>query len=640
MQGYFAVENFWRMRALGTDFQSYLGITIILFLIPLYALFGATLFASVLSAHFAVIIGAIALWYAIFRMMRWLRTPTLIVAIAIALPLMDFLSPVLTQPGHSLRPLRWALPYLLFPLVLHCFAKALRSGPFPVCFQLGLFAGAGILWSNDAGLPLLPALLASLLLLFPLNPRALLKALAGVVSGAALSAAALLLLVTHGAPWGWITYNFSAVATDQIWYFGSWGRDTRILAPSDLVYMLDRMPNNCRIALLLMVASLPSAVLNRLRGKGAPVMTSAYVFLALAALGTALLPQIGGHIETGYNDGLLLIGFASPFIVFRARVVRLAVGIRRKVGLPTLARASAITMLVCMTVISYRTWKAIEPLDNKVFQPELGLHVPRDFARDAAAIRSLADQWRAAGLRNDRFMLSVYTSALDIVSQSQSPTPFGSIIHALGEEGRRQFNGMVAQRQVGYVTTIYPGYSPWSQWLYRANWSFFRALNHNYEPVARNGQHVLWRLRASPLPAPAEASAQCSVMQHGDSTDLFVTATGQGGMVSLSIELDPQMARQKRNILTATEISPLFEDRDFEGWGEDSLYGLPPTQSFETVVPAKPGHLSRIRLATLEPAAVPVRACRAELVAWPDLENLPGFEDFVRKQAGVPPRSS
>lgn len=258
----------------------------------------------------------------------------------------------------------------------------------------------------------------------------------------------------------------------------------------------------------------------------------------------------------------------------------------------------------------------------------------------ATAIRTLAGEWRAAGLRNDRFMLSVYTWVLAIVSRSQSPTPFSSIIRALGEEGRRQFNGMVSQRKVGYVTTIYPGYSPWSQWLYRANWPFFRALNHNYEPVARNGQHVLWRLRASPLPPPAETSAQCSAMQHADSTDLFVTATGQGGMVSLSVELDPQMARQKRNILTATEISPLFEDRDFGGWGEDSLYGLPPTQSFETVVPAKPGHLSRIRLATLEPAAVPVRTCRAELVAWPDLENLPGFEDFVRKQAGVPPRSS
>ncbi len=60
LQTWFAADHFARGEALGTAFQSYLGITMVLALLPVFVLGGKTLFASTLAAYTMVLAGAFA----------------------------------------------------------------------------------------------------------------------------------------------------------------------------------------------------------------------------------------------------------------------------------------------------------------------------------------------------------------------------------------------------------------------------------------------------------------------------------------------------------------------------------------------------------------------------------------------------
>ena len=143
MQTWFAVNAFAQGQQLGQDFQSYLGVTIMLFLLPFYVLFGSTLFSSSLAASIAMALGLLAMVHGLLRLMRGL-TPGLrwwLVAASFA-----FLAAINElNPGNSLRTVRSALPFLMLPLVLPLL-RSLRGGS-PLRSGL-LLGGGGRRWSD------------------------------------------------------------------------------------------------------------------------------------------------------------------------------------------------------------------------------------------------------------------------------------------------------------------------------------------------------------------------------------------------------------------------------------------------------------------------------------------------------------
>ena len=70
LQTWFAADHFARAEQLGTAFQSYLGITMVLALLPLFVAGGKTLFASTLAAYTLVLLGAFATSYACVWLIR------------------------------------------------------------------------------------------------------------------------------------------------------------------------------------------------------------------------------------------------------------------------------------------------------------------------------------------------------------------------------------------------------------------------------------------------------------------------------------------------------------------------------------------------------------------------------------------
>lgn len=645
LQTWFALDHFARGEQLGTAFQSYLGITMVLALLPLFAGLGKTLFASTLAAYTMVLAGAFATACACAWLIRpipararWQAALVLAFLFYWAGPLAGQATgtvwPATLDPGVSLRPLRGALPFLVLPFFVVLVRRVrlegrAASGGLP----LGLVAGAGLLWSNDAGIPLLIALGGALVLALWQRPALLAKTLAAAALGVMASAGAILLAVTHGAPGPWLAYNFRDVAADQFWLFAPWDRATRILSPADLPNILAHADPLAALSLAMLAACTAFAALQRLRARSAPVRGSAFVFAGASVLGTALVPQIGGHVGAEYNGITFVLGACAPLIVMPAGAWR-----RLKRGLRCVSpgRAGALTGLAVLAMTGAETARlAASPAraERTVLDPALGFHVTPAYAADLAAMRRLAAAWEAADIPRDRRLLSVYTSPLDIAARVRSPAPVGSLIHALGPANRAAFTALVAERRVAAVTTIAPDYSGWEGWITRANAGFFRALRDNYTPIARGNQQVLW-VRAEGA-RWLRAAASCRAAQPARSRLTLEITAPAAGIAAVTVTRQPPFATGRGAVLTVVEDSPDTAGATAERWADFPRYGIANAPALELLAPVTPGRATTLRLDVLDGSEIGGATCSAAVLPPIDFAALPPLpEGIARHLAG------
>jgi hypothetical protein len=639
LQTWFAADHFARGEQLGTAFQSYLGITMVLALLPVFVGFGKTLFASTLAAHTLVLAGAFACSYAcawlirpIGPRMRWQAALVLAFAFYYAGPMagqaVGLAWPATLDPGVSLRPLRGALPFLVLPFFAVLVRRIWREGrALAGGLPLGLVAGAGLLWSNDAGIPLVIALTGALVLALWRRPRLLARTLAAFGGGVMASAAAILLAVTHGAPGPWLTYNFRDVAGDQFWFFAPWERSTRILSPADLPNILVHADPLSALSLVLLALCVAFATFQRLRGRSAPVRGSAFVFVGASVLGTALVPQIGGHVGAEYNAVTFVLGVCAPLIVAPARLWR------RVLRLASPRQVAVLTGVAALTMVGVEAGRlAALPDGRTVYDPALGFFVTPDYAADLAAMRQLAAAWHALGLPQDRRLLSAYTSPLDIAAGVRSPADVGSLIHALGPEKRAAFTALVAEQRVAAVTTIAPDYSGWEGWLTRAQWPFFRALRENYVPLARNDQQVLW-VRGQDRRA-AHAPASCRVAAREAGRLVLEIAASEAGLAAVSVVRRPPFATGRAAMLTVVEDSPDTAAPGKERWADFPRYGIANRPRLALMAPVAPGRITMLTLETLDGSAVGTATCTAEVLPAIDFAALPPLPEGIASHLG------
>lgn len=655
LQTWFALDHFAQGEQLGTGFQSYLGITMVLALLPVFCAFGQTLFASTAAANVAVVAGAIGAAYATVWLIRavpprgrWQAALVLAFAFYYAAPLVTGVIglrwPATLDPGVSLRPLRGALPFIVLPFFVVLVRRAIRRGQgrgegLAEGAMLGLVAGAGLLWSNDAGLPLVLALTLGLVLALHRRIALLGRVLGGFALGTAASASAILLAVTHGAPGPWLQYNFRDVAGDQFWFFAPWDRSTRILSPADLPNILRHGDPLSTASLIVLTLCVLLAMAQRLRGRSAPVRGAAFVFVGASVIGTALIPQIGGHVGAEYNAITFVLGLCAPLIIGQRAVLRWAKPVLRSV---TPAKTGvAVGMVVAGAALAMvgieagRFATVWANTDRMVYDPALGFHVTPTYAADLAAMRQLAQAWDAQAIPQDRRLLSVYTSPLDIAAGVESPVPVGSLIHALGPQPRADFAALVGERKIAAVTTIAPDYSGWEGWIRRANWPFFRALHENYTPIARNDQQVLWVLAETATP-PA-AAATCRVSALSPSTLAVDIAAPVAGLAAVTVTRLPPFSAGRSAMLTVTEASP-DTATDAPRWDDFPRYGIANTASLSLVAPVAGGTASRLTLAVLDGSAIGAATCTAQVIAPVDTGALPRLpEGIARHLAKVAP---
>ncbi|MFM7377142.1 MAG: hypothetical protein ACKO1O_03270 [Erythrobacter sp.] len=643
LQTWFAADHFARGEALGTAFQSYLGITMVLALLPLFVAGGKTLFASTLAAYTMVLLGAFACVYACAWLIRpipprrrWQAALVLLALFYFAGPLAGQASgiawPATLEPGVSLRPLRGALPFFVLPFFVvlvrrvRLEGRALAGG-----LPLGLVAGAGLLWSNDAGIPLVIALAGALALALWERPALLAKTLAAFALGVMASAGAILLAVTHGAPGPWLQYNFRDVAADQFWFFAPWDRATRILSPADLPQILAQADPLAALGLVVLALCLAVAAVQRLRRRSAPVRGSAFLFVGASVLGTALVPQIGGHVGAEYNGTTFVLAACAALIVAPAGLWRRLRGVLRIASPGQVAVLAGVSALAMGGTEAARLVASPERAARTAYDPALGFYVTPAYAQDLAAMRRLAAAWDEEGVPHGRRLLSVYTSPLDIAAGVRSPADVGSLIHALGPQKRAAFTALVARHEVAAVTTIAPDYSGWEGWLTRANWPFFRALRENYAPIARNDQQALWvRAEAKRLPYPA---ATCRVAEHAGGRMVLEVAASEAGLASVSLTRQPPFAKGRAAMLTVVEDSPDTVDTT-DRWAGFPRYGIANVAAVELMAPVAPGRATRLTLETLDGSAVGGATCTAEVRPVIDFTTLPPLPEGIAGYLG------
>lgn len=640
LQTWFAAENFARGEQLGTAFQSYLGITMVLALLPVFVGLGKTLFASTFAAEAAVVAGAFATCLACVWLIRpipprWRCQAAMVLAFGfyyagpMAAEVVGLQWPATLDPGVSLRPLRGALPFLVLPFFVLFVRRALRSrGGVVEGALLGGVAGLGLLWSNDAGIPLVLALGLGLVLALHRHVAVLVRMLAGFALGTATSAGALLLAVTHGAPGPWLQYNFRDVAGDQFWFFAPWERSTRILSPADLPNILRHADPLSAVSMIVLTMCVLWAMLQRLRGRSAPVRGSAFIFVGATVLGTALIPQIGGHVGAEYNAITFVLGACAPLIVWGRAALRLVRPLLRRVASPAAVTSLAALAALAMVGIEAQRFASIRAsTDRTVLDPALGFHVTPEYAADLAAMRRLAEEWDARGVPAHRRLLPVYTSPLDVAAGVRSPAPVGSLIHALGPDNRAAFIALVAERKVAAITTIAPDYSGWEGWITRANGPFFAALRQHYTPIARNNQQVLWVLAETPAPPAGNASCRVEAVSH-DILTLTIAAPTQG-LAAIAVTRTPPFASGRSAMLTVFEASAETAVPGQEPWADFPRYGIANTARLEIIAPALPGTPTRLTLKVLDGSAIGTATCTAVVLPPIDFTALPALPQGI-----------
>ncbi len=93
---------------------------------------------------------------------------------------------------------------------------------------------------------------------------------------------------------------------------------------------------------------------------------------------------------------------------------------------------------------------------------------------------------------NGAQVFSTYASAYETITDQFQPTRYDYIIHVLGDEARHEYLENFTQGNYPYVLTITEDYTYWEDWVWRANWFFYRELYQNYQPTYTVGYNNIW----------------------------------------------------------------------------------------------------------------------------------------------------
>jgi hypothetical protein len=279
------------------------------------------------------------------------------------------------------------LPFIVLPFFVVLVRRVLLHGrALAGGLPLGLVAGVGLLWSNDAGIPLIIALVIGMVMALHRRPGLLARTLAAFGLGVMASAGAILLAVTHAAPGPWLQYNFRDVAGDQFWFFAPWDRSTRILSPADLPNILRHGELLSTASLTLLTGCVLWAMLQRLRGRGAPVRGAAFVFVGASVIGTALIPQIGGHVGPEYNAITFVLGACAPLIIGQRVLLGWARPVLHNATPAKMGVAVGVAALAMVGIEMGRFATVWANTDRTVYDASLGFHVTPEYAADLAAM--------------------------------------------------------------------------------------------------------------------------------------------------------------------------------------------------------------------------------------------------------------
>lgn len=412
------------------------------------------------------------------------------------------------QPAGSILAIRVAVG----PVVVAILAITWRwwqtggeAGNRRRAIVIGGLAGLGVLWSNDAGIPLAAALYASLILLW-LPGQSWFKvlrtvALAGLVS--ATTAFVALMAVTRGSGLEWFRFNFQGVARDQFWYYVG----DKVLTVSDIPFQLTGFLAFLCLAWLFV----------RFRGRGHQEPGSLLFTLLAAVYFATLLSQVGGAVQPRYGRPserlLFLIG---PYVVYdlSRRLIQFLRGRKPlsatrmsfpgglgwgRLVLTTLATLGLLT-LAGHTALDWQT-RYLNRMQHdpvNLFPAErLAGPLTNPHGRTVSVGESLRREYEQESIPERQRLFSLYVSFLDLITDARNPSRHDQIIHALGRDRRPRYLADLAESNVSHVSTPKRDRFVFEPWLRCVNWPIYEHVFRSFDPVTTTRDNVIWKRRAT-----------------------------------------------------------------------------------------------------------------------------------------------
>jgi len=470
----------------GRDFLPYLGIGPTFTLYPLFRMDGADMAAAVFAAHLMVAVAAVAatslLWHLVWRPAR-IATSVAAGACVVAtyLAVSPYLPSVLVvdvvTPGHSLRPVRSVLPYLVgwvWLIVLRYVPLASRR-----LAMAALISAGSLLWSNDYAVPtvVLFACFAGMEAWrrgeFTIG-RATRYAL---LAGAAWMM--LLTMATLGHPVRFLQYNLLDVAGDQWFYFGGYRAVDRVFDVVQLCQVM--LDQGCTVALLVLAATTGAVLVTR------RIEHALLAWIGFVLLAGAILATVGGHVSA-YFEPFRYWGVATAGIG-AVRLCWLAIEWAVPDARITVQGARLVTLGACVLWVASLAGAAAERRmlraeaasdARRFFVPELGGYLRTEF-RDYITLARTTPRGREA---------EEYWGLWSATRRTFPPWPVDAVMHALG---RTRQDVMQQLGQVDRIITtrraFASGYQPWSL---SQNYWFYAPLMSQWEQAFVAPTTVVW----------------------------------------------------------------------------------------------------------------------------------------------------
>jgi hypothetical protein len=416
------------------------------------------------------------------------------------------------QPAGSILAIRVAVgPFTVAVLALtwRWWQRGEADGDRRRSAVVGVAAGLGALWSNDAGIPLAIALFASLILLW-LRGRtwfSLVQSTAIAALFAVLSGVVALTIVTRGYGWEWFRFNFLGVARDQFWYYVG----DKVLTWSDIPLQASGL--GALVCLVWLVL--------RYSGRGHRDRGSLLFTLLASVYFATLLSQVGGAVQPRYGRPTeRLLFLIAPFVLWgmaRAawrRVARIRTP-RTEVSVPvgtcgpvrTWLGAAGISVVTAgLLALSARTIIDWQTLYGQRTQHATISKFPsarpagmfsNPYGKNISVGEALRNELDRENVPPEKRMFSLYVSYLDDTTGARNPTRHDQIIHALGPDRRSRYLADLTHSGVQYASTPRRDKFLFEPWLRCVNWPIYEYLLREFDPVQTTVFEVVWKRRES-----------------------------------------------------------------------------------------------------------------------------------------------
>lgn len=499
----------------GYDFPFFHGVGVILLHFPVFFVLGEHLFAAETAKYLVspilFLLSSFTFFYAYFRKFQKAIISTAIFTIVASLCI-DVI-----WPENSLVGARSTLPVLVAAAMIWKTTRVVKIKSYTVSYNdiaAVILLGVSVACGTEQGVAAIMAFL--LLRAFTtykqskLRPITFIK-LGIVIISLSLSVLFVMSILTLGHAFNALHYALVDIPNDQSWYFGTppngyltWGN----LLPELLNWRLRYIYLLAMTAIMLAVIAIKTKIISISNND-----KNTFLFMALTGIIVFVAGAVGGYyapsgqlIPLHRMVGLISIALFVN-IIFNSslwgeipqHISSLSQRIRifAKLILPYLV------VILMIIALSYYTKQYLSIVRSFPVKSILG-NIKQ--ARHLSDYDSSSSDWKTRidtfqpYIKQDSTIWSTYTSLYNDGLNNVNPSTGGEdyIIHALGQQRRDSYQKQFAADRPEYTITLKPTYFPYEEWLWSRDWQFYYQLLINYDIVAENSSHFLWKLRASP----------------------------------------------------------------------------------------------------------------------------------------------